>query len=177
MGWAGQHPERVAGLVVLNTAAFHSDLIPKRIAVCRWPVLGEILVRGLNGFAHPATFMAVHRQMLHEVKTGFLAPYNNWANRVAVHRFVQDIPLNPSHPSWDTLTRVEESLDKLVDKPMLICWGGEDFCFNDHFYEDWRKRFPFAQCHYFPEAGHYVLEDALPEVLERVRPFLTTCFA
>ena len=51
MGWAGQHPERVAGLVVLNTAAFHSHRIPLRIAACRLPLLGALLVRGLNGFA------------------------------------------------------------------------------------------------------------------------------
>ncbi|MCI5148501.1 MAG: alpha/beta hydrolase [Candidatus Electrothrix sp. MAN1_4] len=175
MGWAGQHPERVAGLVVLNTAAFHSTLIPQRIAVCRWPVLGSLLVRGLNGFALPATFMAVAKKMRPEVKAGFLVPYDNWANRVAVHAFVQDIPLQPSHPSWDTLTQVESSLDQLRDKPMLICWGGKDFCFNDQFYAEWQQRFPAAQCHYFPDAGHYVLEDALSEITSLLGPFLQNC--
>ncbi|WP_446010594.1 alpha/beta fold hydrolase [Candidatus Electrothrix sp.] len=177
MGWAGQHPERVAGLVVLNTAAFHSSLIPQRIAICRWPVLGALLVRGLNGFALPATFMAVIKKMRPEIKAGFLAPYDSWANRVAVHRFVQDIPLQPSHPSWDTLTQVESSLDQLCDKPMFICWGGKDFCFNDHFYAEWQKRFPTAQCHYFSEAGHYVLEDALPEISDLLGPFLQSCLS
>ena len=175
MGWAGQHPERVAGLVVLNTAAFHSHRIPLRIAVCRWPLLGALLVRGLNGFAGPATFMAVRKKMRPEVKAGFLAPYDSWANRVAVHRFVQDIPLRPGHSSWESLTQVETSLDRLTDKPMLICWGGRDFCFNDHFYREWQQRFPGAQSHYFPEAGHYVLEDALPGVLEHLQPFLAKC--
>lgn len=174
MGWAGQHPERVAGLVVLNTAAFHSNLIPQRIAVCRWPLLGSLLVRGLNGFALPATVMAVNRQMKPEIRAGFLAPYDSWANRVAVHRFVQDIPLQSSHPSWETLSRVEESLGQLEDKPMLICWGGKDFCFHDKFYAEWQQRFPKAQSHYFPKAGHYVLEDALPEVLKLLQPFLAT---
>ncbi|MGX9725796.1 MAG: alpha/beta fold hydrolase [Candidatus Electronema sp. VV] len=175
MGWAGQHPERVAGLVVLNTAAFHSPLIPLRIAVCRWPLLGALLVRGCNGFAWPATFMAVRKAMRPELKAGFLHPYNSWANRVAVHRFVRDIPLQPSHPSWNTLTEVEQSLERLRDKPMLICWGGRDFCFNDHFYEEWRRRFPAAQSHYFPDAGHYVLEDALPEILAILPDFLRGC--
>jgi haloalkane dehalogenase len=129
MGWAGQHPDWVAGLVVLNTAAFHSQEIALRIAVCRWPLLGALLVRGLNGFAWPATFMAVVKKMLPEVAAGFIAPYNNWRNRVAVHRFVQDIPLRPDHPSWETLSEVEASLELLRDKPMNIFWGGEDFCF------------------------------------------------
>ncbi|MCI5158525.1 MAG: alpha/beta hydrolase, partial [Candidatus Electrothrix sp. AUS1_2] len=89
----------------------------------------------------------------------------------------RDIPLQPDHPSWDTLSRVEASLYRLADKPMLICWGGRDFCFNDRFYTEWCRRFPAAQCHYFPEAGHYVLEDALPGVLEQVHPFLAGCYA
>jgi haloalkane dehalogenase len=58
---------------------------------------------------------------------------------------------------------------------MLICWGGEDFCFNDHFYMQWRQRFPAALHHYFPEAGHYVLEDALEEIMVLLPPFLASC--
>ncbi|MCI5223953.1 MAG: alpha/beta hydrolase, partial [Candidatus Electrothrix sp. AR4] len=168
-------PDRVAGLVVLNTAAFHSQRVALRIAICRWPLLGALLVRGLNGFAWPATFMAVRKKMRPEIKAGFLAPYDTWANRIAVHRFVQDIPLRPDHPSWDTLSKVEASLEQLQDRPMRIFWGGQDFCFNDHFYEQWRQRFPSAESHYFPDAGHYVLEDALPEILSLLSPFLIGC--
>lgn len=175
MGWAGQHPDRVAGIVVLNTAAFRSRHLALRIAVCRWPLFGAVLVRGLNGFAWPATFMAVRKKMRPEVRAGFLAPYNSWENRVAVHRFVQDIPMRPCHPSWGTLAEVENSLVRLRDKPMLICWGGRDFCFNDTFYAEWCKRFPEAESRYFPEAGHYVLEDALPHVLNLLPPFLRSC--
>ncbi|XOF33042.1 MAG: alpha/beta fold hydrolase [Candidatus Electrothrix sp. YB6] len=175
MGWAGQYPERVAGLVLLNTAAFRSIQLALRIAVCRWPFLGALLVRGLNGFAWPATFMAVRKKMRPEIKAGFLAPYNSWANRVAVHGFVRDIPMRPGHPSWDTLVQVETSLARLQGKPMLICWGGQDFCFNRSFYAEWQRRFPQAESHYFQKAGHYVLEDALPEVLGQLQPFLQSC--
>ncbi|MHB8788919.1 MAG: alpha/beta fold hydrolase [Desulfobulbaceae bacterium] len=172
MGWAARNPEKVAGLVVMNTAAFRSRRIPLRIAVCRWPLLGALLVRGLNLFARGAIHMAVVRPMAPEVAAGFLAPYDSWANRVAVHRFVRDIPLRPGHPSWETLVAVEEGLARLTGKPMLLCWGGRDFCFNDEFYQEWRRRFPGAQCHYFPEAGHYLLEDAFPEIEALVRDFL-----
>ncbi|MEN8141604.1 MAG: alpha/beta fold hydrolase [Thermodesulfobacteriota bacterium] len=163
-GWAGRFPERVKGLVVLNTAAFRSQRIPLRIRICRWPIIGPLLVRGLNAFAGAAIHMAVGGKMAPEVARSFVAPYNSWRNRIATLRFVEDIPLKPTHPSYATLTAVEEGLENLTGKPMLICWGGRDFCFNDHFYAEWRRRFPAAERHYFPEAGHYVLEDAGEEI-------------
>ncbi len=170
LGWAGRHPERVAGVVVLNTAAFRSPRIPLRIAVCRWPLLGPLLVRGLNGFARAATVMAVTRPMRPDIAQGFLAPYDSWRNRIALLRFVQDIPMAPRHPSWPTLVAVEQGLERLGDCPMLLCWGGGDFCFNDHFYEEWRRRFPRAEAHYIKAANHYVLEDGFAEI----RPLLVS---
>ncbi|WP_310600212.1 alpha/beta fold hydrolase [Desulfobulbus sp.] len=172
MGWAGRHPERVAGMVVFNTAAFRSRRLPLRIAVCRWPLLGPFLVRGLNGFARAATVMAVNQSMRPEIARAFLAPYDSWRHRIALLRFVQDIPMRPDHPSWTALAEVEAGLERLRDLPMLLCWGGRDFCFNDQFYGEWRQRFPHAQTHYFPDAGHYVLEDALSGIKPLLASFL-----
>ena len=45
-------------LVILNTAAFQSQDVPKRILICRLPVIGSLLVRGLNLFAKGASIMA-----------------------------------------------------------------------------------------------------------------------
>ncbi|NLX18913.1 MAG: alpha/beta fold hydrolase [Desulfobulbus sp.] len=172
LGWAGRHPERVAGVVVLNTAAFPSRRLPFRIALCRWPLLGPFLVRGLNAFARAATFMAVSKRMSGAVASGFLAPYDCWANRIAIARFVQDIPMGPDHPSWSTLLAVERSLTHLQRCPLLLCWGGQDFCFNDTFYQEWCRRFPQIEAHYFPDANHYVLEDALPAIQPLIDSFL-----
>ena len=74
MGWAVRHPDRVERLVVMNTAAFRSRRIPLRIAVCRWPLIGPLLVRGFNAFAGAAVHMAVTRKMAPEVAAGFLLP-------------------------------------------------------------------------------------------------------
>ena len=172
MGWAGRHPEKLTRAVILNTAAFRSNRIPLRISICRWPFLGAFLVRGLNGFARAATVMAVHKPMQKNIARGFLAPYNNWQNRIALHRFVQDIPMHAAHPSWQTLVNIEASLSSLRSCPFLLCWGGCDFCFNKSFFDEWLRRFPHAESHFFPEAGHYVLEDALHEILPLIEQFL-----
>lgn len=171
MGFAGHHPEQIRSLVITNTAAFCSTRIPWRIRLCRLPWLGALLVRGLNGFAAPAVRMAVTRKMPPDTARGYLEPYDSWQNRVAVHAFVRDIPLAASHVSWPTLVQVEENLPKLRKKPMLILWGGKDFCFNDWFYGEWLRRFPEARRRYFAKAGHYLLEDAGQEIVVLARDF------
>lgn len=172
MGWAVRHPERVRRIVVLNTAAFLSPRIPLRIAVCRWPIFGDLALRGLNGFAAAATIMAVEKPMEPEVARGFLLPYDSWQNRIAQLAFVRDIPMRPSHPTWAVVDGIDRELVRLRDKPMQILWGGRDWCFSDHFLAGWLQRFPNAQVARFDDAGHYVLEDAHAEVVPRVVGFL-----
>ncbi|MDR2513478.1 MAG: alpha/beta fold hydrolase [Puniceicoccales bacterium] len=172
-GVAVRQPGKIGKLLVTNTAAFHVDRIPRRIALCRKPPLGEFIVRGLNGFAWPATHMATRRRLSPTVRQGFLAPYSSWKNRAAVARFVQDIPLESDHPSRATLSAVESGLGTLRGKPMLIAWGGQDFCFDDHFFEQWTRRFPEACLRYQAKAGHYLLEDAAETLIPDIRAFFT----
>ena len=173
MGYAGQYPEQIEKIVILNTAAFRSSRIPLRIRICRWPVFGALLVRGCNGFARPALAMAVTRPLRKEIAKAYIAPYDSWRNRVAVHGFVRDIPLSPDHPSYGTLVQVEMNLARLSvgNHPMLILWGGKDFCFNRSFFEEWSRRFPAAETHYFENGGHYILEDCLDDIAAQLLRF------
>jgi pimeloyl-ACP methyl ester carboxylesterase len=172
-GWAVEHEPMVGKIVILNTAAFPSLRIPWRIALCRLPGWGAWLVRGLNGFAGPALRLAMRRRALTpDERRAYLFPYDCWANRVAIHRFVQDIPLELDHPSRPTIERIARGLPRLALKPKLIGWGGKDFCFNDHFLARWRELYPQAEVEYRAEAGHYVLEDTGPDFTQRICAFL-----
>jgi haloalkane dehalogenase len=111
-------------------------------------------------------------RMTAAVRAGYLAPYRNWADRVAVLRFVQDIPLRESHPSYAMLRKIEERLPLFAESPMLLAWGERDWCFTPHFQEEFARRFPQAEVFRIADAGHYLFEDAPERLLPRVREFL-----
>ncbi len=167
---------RIARLIVLNTAAFlkpGGKPLPLALRLIRRTQLFAVpAVLGLNLFARGAAFTASARGLSPAVRQGLLAPYNSWDNRRATLKFVQDIPLTPGDPSFAIARQVHEGLQQLADKPMLICWGEKDFVFDTDYLAEWRRRFPAAEVHRFPQAGHYVLEDAAGPVTARVLDFL-----
>ncbi len=171
-GAAERVPDRIARLVVTNTAAFRSPDIPPSIASCRIPGFGSLAVRGFNGFAWAATWRTTVRKLPPEVKQGLLAPYDSWDNRIATLRFVEDIPMKPDHPSYATLKSIEDGLGALAELPMLILWGEQDWCFTPAFRAIWQRRFPKAEVHAWEDVAHYVMEDAPERVIERLDGFL-----
>ena len=88
-------------------------------------------------------------------------------------RFVQDIPLKPEDPGYELISQVEASLAKFSAVPMCICWGEKDFVFDRKFLSEWRRHFPQADLHSFPDCGHYILEDAKDDVIPLISQFLS----
>lgn len=173
--YAARHPERIARIVVLNTAAFGlpaGKRLPTSLWLARNTALGALLVRGFNAFARGAARHGVVKPMPPDVRAGYLRPYDSWANRIATLRFVQDIPLSPGDRAYNTMIATENALDVLQDKPMMIAWGAKDFVFDDDFLAQWRDRFPGADVHTFEDAGHYVLEDAGDRIIPLIESFM-----
>lgn len=170
-GLVTRYPELFDKVIILNTAAFLSEHIPQRINLLKQGKFGEFLTRKFNLFAWPATFMTTEKTLPKIVKEGYLLPYNSWENRVAVSRFVQDIPMDSDHPSYQTLKDIQDKLPGL-HHPKLILWGGKDFCFDRHFFEKWISIYPDVEAHWYANAGHYVLEDALDDVSARIWNFV-----
>lgn len=173
---AARKPERIARLVVCNTAAFHkpaAKAMPWAIAVCRESALGDLLVRGGNAFAIGTAWIGCAKnRMTKDVRAAYIAPYDSWDNRRAILRFVQDIPLGPRDRSYELVSWVESRLTALRDTPMLILWGMRDFVFDATFLEEWIRRFPKAEIERFADAGHYLFEDERAAASARVRAFL-----
>lgn len=176
MAYASRHPERIRRLVVLNTGAFHlpkTKRFPLALRICRDSELNTFLVRGLNLFSGVASVIGCKRKPMNaRLRQAYRAPYNTWEHRIATLRFVQDIPLRPGDRAYDIVSEVEAGLHRFRKLPMLICWGELDFVFDRHFLAEWRRHFPEAEVHSFPDCGHYILEDAAEEVIPLIKDFL-----
>ena len=173
--WAVDNPSRVRRWAVHNTATFGMPAgkpIMWQLRLCRLPIIGPILVRGFNGFSGYALTHCSTIGLSPEVARGYTQPYNNWANRRSVLRFVQDIPLKPSHPAWNRVQKTTEQAPVVLrDQPLLLLWGEQDFVFDNDFLTEWKNKFPHAVTQTWREAGHYLLEDE-PEAAKRIAAFL-----
>jgi len=174
MGYAVRHPEKIKRLVIFNTAAFLAERIPFSINLCRKPIIGPLAILWFNLFAKCGVAWAskVSGRMTGQVRQGYLAPYNSPENRIANLRFVEDIPMTPDVPSYPVVKHIESQLGYFRDRPTMIIWGMQDFCFNEYFLGRWKKYFPEAEVHEVAEAGHYVVEDADEQIIPWMVQFL-----
>ncbi|CAD7375125.1 alpha/beta fold hydrolase [Xanthomonas arboricola] len=174
-GWALSHHAQVKRLVITNTAAFPlppEKPMPWQIAMGRHWGPGEWFIRTFNAFSSGASWFGVSRRMPAEVRRGYVAPYNNWRNRISTIRFMQDIPLSPADQAWPLLERSAQALPSFADRPAFIAWGLRDICFDKHFLAGFRKALPNAEVTAFDDANHYVLEDKHEVLVPAIRAFL-----
>lgn len=175
ISYAVRNPKRIDKIALFNTAGF---LLPRGKSIhwtlrwCRRSLLAALLIRGANAFSVGATQLGISKRLSRDVRKAYQAPYNSWKNRIAVLRFIQDIPLDAGDPAYEYLEETQEKLTRLKDKPLAIFWGEADFIFDLDFLAEWVRRFPDAEVHRYSEGGHYLLEDCFDVVAPELKEFL-----
>jgi cis-3-alkyl-4-acyloxetan-2-one decarboxylase len=174
MGAALAAPDRFARFVLMNTAAFRASHCPLGIRACRIPIIGRLGVLGLNLFVRAAMRSTVYKpeRMTPAVRAGYAAPYDSWRHREAVLRFALDIPMRPSHPSYQTLVDIENGLAQFSRHPICLIWGMRDWCFSPAFLDRFLEFWPKAEVHRLADAAHYLLEDAYEEIVPILNKFV-----
>ena len=179
--WATRHPERVRALFILNTFAHRPRervKLPLPLRLFRTPVVGEMMVKGLDLFKRVFLFRAgvVHRDRLTpEVKRAYGAPHPSWSSRTPILVFPREIPSGPEGPVSDLLGEIEQGLERdFSSKPVAIAWAMKDIAFTPDILERaWLGTFPDANVLRLEDAGHYLQEDAheriVPALLEHLR--------
>ena len=160
LGWAQRHTDRLEAVVLTNTAVHQpaNSAPPSLIRLARSTALLERVCVSTPVFVRATTALSVP-PLPREVRRAFASPYASPARRVAVGEFVQDIPLEPDHPSRAILDAVAAGCERLQDVPALMVWGSRDPIFGQRYLEDLLRRLPHADVQRYTDASHLVLED------------------
>ncbi len=161
LGWAARNRDRLAGVVLLNTAVHQPEgaRTPTLIRIARSrAVLDQLCVR-TRGFVK-GTLRLARPRLSKPVRRAYLAPYGSAPRRRAIGAFVADIPLEPDHPSAAALADVVAGVDAISNVPSLLLWGPSDPVFSDLYLQDLEQRLSNAKVHRFVGSGHLVSEDA-----------------
>lgn len=89
------------------------------------------------------------------------------ASREPLHKLVKE--MLDAGPFWAAQWK---EVDRLRTIPTLIAWGMKDRFFPPDLLEKWRQALPHATVRTFPEAGHFVHEEAPQELVQAIRTFL-----
>ena len=186
--WATRNPERVDGLFILNTYAhgFRREALPPGkskvplplpLRLFRTPLVGELLVKGLDAFKRGFLFGqgVVHRERLTPtVRRAYQEVHQGWRERTPILVFPREIPVTGEGPVVAMTTEIEERLkEHFRSKPVRIMWAMKDVAFLPVYLETlWLDTFPEAEVTRLDDAGHYVQEDAheliVPELVRFV---------
>ena len=165
------HPENVKGIILYNTWLW--DLMPdKRFsrpsvvmnsAFGKWLYLRfgfSVNVMMTSGYGDKAKLSkAVHAH--------FKSALPDASSRAATFACVQEI--RNAGPFWSAQWARVPQLSSI---PTLLCWGLKDRFFPPDLLERWQHALPQATVRSFPEAGHFVHEEAHEGLVDAMRSFL-----
>ncbi|MEN9504485.1 MAG: hypothetical protein RI958_411, partial [Actinomycetota bacterium] len=173
MGWAVDHPDRLAGLVLCNTgiAVPEGRRAPSLIRLAAAGPMTDLACRRTNTFV-AGTIALSYRRLQARARAALRAPYRRAAHRAAIADFVADVPFDTTHRSSAAIARVAEALGT-VQAPTLLVWGANDPVFDDSFALDLARRLPHADQHRFADAGHLAPLEA--DVAHVVDSWLDSC--
>lgn len=167
-------PERFHRFVVFNTAVSLLRL-PRWLLLMRNRLIGPLAIQGMNLMVRGAFRMARGGSGRYpkEVRDGYLAPYRTWSSRIAIRRFVQEIPMEDGHPNVRLIDELRRDIQVVTDRPHLVVWGMRDPVFHHGYLEAWRELVPGADFHCMEDAGHWVVEDEHGRILPLMSNFLS----
>ncbi|MFE1645794.1 alpha/beta fold hydrolase [Microbacterium sp. P01] len=159
LGWAVDHPDLLAGVLLLNTAVHHPDGVPIPAPLRLAGARGMLSASTVRSTAFLDTTLALASPALAPaVKDAYRAPYRTARRRHGIGGFVADIPVGPGHESFAELERISAGVAALT-VPALFLWGPRDPIFVDRYLDDLIGRMPHADVHRFEGAGHLLAED------------------
>jgi haloalkane dehalogenase len=167
---ATRHPDRFAAFVVGNTWAWpKSDPGTQIFSRLLGGPIGRYLILQRNFFVEKILPGNVKRRELsQEVMDAYREPFPTPESRRPVHAFPREIL-----GSRPFLAEIERGLPALRDRQALIVWPTKDVAFRKPERRRWERVFPNHRTVMLEGAGHYIQEDAPPEIVAAIREWST----
>jgi haloalkane dehalogenase len=171
LSYAIERPERIKRLVILNTWLWpvDDDWYYRAFSGFMGGALGRFLIRRYNFFARAVVWMAYgdRARLTPAVHAHYLNPLPTPASRKGSWVLPGAII-----GATDWLGTLWARREQLAGKPMLVAWGMKDIAFREKELRRWLTAFPEASVVRFPKTGHYVQDEAGPELAARMATFL-----
>ena len=165
---ATRHPDRFSRFVIGNTWAWpNRDPGTQVFSRLLGGALGGYLIQRHNIFVERILPFGVRRTRLTEaVMNAYRGPFPTPKSRLPMQVFPREIL-----GSRRLLADVVAGLPALRDRPALLCWPTDDFAFGERERKRWERTFPNHRTVLLEGAGHYIQEDAAPDIAAAISAF------
>jgi pimeloyl-ACP methyl ester carboxylesterase len=175
IGYALEHLENVAGMLIMNTWAwpepspFHASVFPWRLLHA--PFVGAHVLVRCNALVERGLYLATGDRAKMKpgpVLEGYRFQFTEPGSAIGVLAFPRNIPLKPGDLNWDRMARMKGRLGELTF-PCRLLWGAQDNVFPPENAALFEKLLPnCSPCRMIRNGKHFVQEDAPQEIAEEI---------
>lgn len=170
LAYAIDEPSNVRALVLFNTWMWSlRETSSERVS--RWLSgrVGRWLYTRAN-FSPKVLLRAAYgdkRKLTPHIHRHFLKPFARRDERMAPWVLARELMA-----SSDWYEQLWKQRERIAGIPLLLLWGMKDPAFTSAALERWQRAFRNARVVQFPDAGHFVQEEAADGVAAAIRSFL-----
>ena len=160
-----REPGRVAALAILNTWAWplQGNRTAERFSKLMGGPVGGFAIHRFNAFVNILIPRASKGKPSKRVMDHYRRPFPTAASREPTHVFPRE--LLAARPF---LEEVERGLERLRDRPALLCFSDGDPVFGERERDRFAARLPNHEKVTIERAGHYLQEDAPRDIARAI---------
>lgn len=164
-GAAVRDPGRYRGLVIGNTFAWPATQTSwKAMSKLLGGPVGRWIAGRTNFLAKGVAGMHKRAKLTSAESDHYTAPFPDPASRHPQTTFLRQVTAAQAE-----LTQLETALHTLRDLPTLILWADQDNFYKETEASRIRDIFPEHEVHVLEGVGHFIQDDAGPEIVSTIR--------